>query len=124
MMARQPLRSLRMPDRIWDAAMTTAKDRGESLSAAANRLLAAYGGVDAPPQPWIMRPDQVIEFGHILAAAGAFDTPQDALYYIEKPHKWEDEHDEWLRLGRPSPPEAVPKTDTSAWDTFTNRLDA
>lgn len=122
-MARQPLRSLRVPDHIWKAAMDTARNRGESLSAVANRLLAAYGGVDAPPQPWITQPDQVLEFGERLAAAGAFDTPADALYYIDKPYKWDDEHDEWVRLGSPTPPEPGVKSDTTAWDSFIDLID-
>lgn len=104
MMARQPLRSLRSPDHIWEAAMKTAKTRGESLNAAANRLLATYGGLDAPAQPWIMQRDQVLLFGRILACAEFFDTVLDAFDYVDKPYKWEDVHDEWERLGRPEPP--------------------
>jgi hypothetical protein len=103
-MARQPLRSLRVPDHIWEGAMKTAKSRGESLNAVANRLLAAYGGVDAVAQPWITQPDQVLVFGRILVHAEVFDTAAAAFHYLEKPYKWDDLHDEWERLGCPQPP--------------------
>lgn len=121
-MARQPLRSLRVPDRIWEPAMAAAEQRGESLSAAANRFLAGYGGVDLPDQPWILSRDEVLSFGHVLAAGDAFTTPDDVLYYFEKPYKWDDLHDEWVKLGSPQPPESNTNADATAWKSFAERI--
>ncbi|GAA4428751.1 hypothetical protein GCM10023169_30230 [Georgenia halophila] len=42
----QPLRSIRVPEYIWQAAKEEAERRGESLNAAIVRLLAAYARVD------------------------------------------------------------------------------
>jgi len=106
--------------------MKTAGERGESLNAVTKRLLAMYGGVDMPPQPWISQPDQVLAFGHVLAEAGVIDTAADAFCYIERPYKWDDLHDEWVRLGCPCPPEREwgMKSDTCAWESFIERVDA
>lgn len=84
--------------------MKMAKNRGESLNAVANRLLAFYGGVDATAQPWVTQPDQVLVFGRVLANAEVFESAEEAFYYMEKPYKWDDLHDEWERLGCPQPP--------------------
>ena len=105
MSGRQPLRSLRVPDHLWDAAKAAAEGRGESVNAAVNRMLTTYAGVDVANQPWVLRPDLVPAFGRALAAANAFDTADDAFYYLEKPYKWEDLHHEWEQLGSPWPPE-------------------
>jgi hypothetical protein len=123
MMARQPLRSLRVPDRIWGAAMSTANNRGESLNAAINRLLAVYAGVDVPTQPWTTQPDQVLAFGRVLAAADVIDAAGDAFYYVEKPYKWDDLYDKLERLGRPWPPDLGVKPGAS-WVAFIEHVDA
>ena len=46
-----------------------------------------------------------------------------AVYYTEKPYKWDDEHHNWVRLGRPKPPEPGVKSDTTAWDAFVALID-
>lgn len=38
-----PLRSVRVPDEVWQAALEAAAKRGESLSAAIVRMLREYG---------------------------------------------------------------------------------
>lgn len=117
MMARQPLRSLRVPDHIWDAAMARAGALGESLSSAVNRFLAVYGGVDAAPALWFTDPGEVLTFGFVLSEADMLDTADDVLYYIDKPHKWDELHEEWIRLDRPRAPEKAPNA-SSAWKAF------
>jgi hypothetical protein len=37
-----PLRAVRVPDDLWDAALAAARDRGESVSEVVRRALAAY----------------------------------------------------------------------------------
>lgn len=37
-----PLRNVRVPDDLWDAAMSKALDRGESLSEVIRRALEKY----------------------------------------------------------------------------------
>ncbi len=120
MTGRQPLRSVRVPDHLWDAAKAAAEGRGESVNAAVNRMLMAYAGVDVADQPWVLRPDLVLAFGRVLAAAGALDTVDDAFYYVEKPYKWEDLHQVWVQLGSPWPPE--PGRTSDRWDSFVARV--
>ncbi|MBO0879034.1 MAG: hypothetical protein J2P17_01345 [Mycobacterium sp.] len=98
--------------------MATAKEHGESLNAAANRLLAFYAGIDAADLPWAMNEKKVLAFSAILAAAGALDTAQDAIDYFTKPYKFDDLHDAWEQLDQPRPPEPGKNTDRGAWEAF------
>lgn len=104
-MAGQPLRSLRVPDHIWEAGKTTAYQRGESWNAAVVRLMAAYGGVDvAGEKAWLLDYHEVLSFAHILDALDWFAGVGDVLDYFDKPHKWSDLRRAWVDAGRPWPP--------------------
>lgn len=39
-----PLRSIRIPDELWDLAVAVASDRGTSVSAVIRRALESYVG--------------------------------------------------------------------------------
>lgn len=43
---RIPVRSIRVPDGVWEAAKTEAKRRGETVTAAVVRALEEYGDPD------------------------------------------------------------------------------
>lgn len=49
--ARTPLRAIRVPDDIWEAAQARAKDEGTSVSAVVVATLRHYGSVPFRPDP-------------------------------------------------------------------------
>lgn len=60
---------------------------------------------------------EVVTFGSILDDAGVFTSRIDLLEYFEKPHKWEKEYEEWVRLDKPT-------TDREhQWQAFLNAIE-
>lgn len=56
-------------------------------------------------------------FASVLYDADEFDDVSELLYYIEKPYKWDTEHDKWEEMGNPS-------SDDDEWDEFKAILDS
>lgn len=57
-------------------------------------------------QRWYEEREELLSFARVMKELGAFgcgaDEADTVLYYIEKPWKWTEEHDDWVSLGRPS----------------------
>jgi hypothetical protein len=61
-------------------------------------------GVNTPPAGrWFDDYTEIVKFGQVLYAADRFGEPeaQSVLYYFEKPWKWDNEHDAWVKRGQP-----------------------
>lgn len=54
--------------------------------------------------PWYAEHRQVVDFAHILAAAGVLPTASDALDYLDEPQRFDTEHTLWAQLAHPQPP--------------------
>lgn len=64
-------------------------------------------------------PDDLLRFAHALADADGFAGDiSNALYFFEKPWKWEPEYERWRQLGSPTDPSE------SGWDEFCEAVDA
>ena len=50
---------------------------------------------------WWEHQAEVLTFARVLHSGGEFETVEDALYFIEKPWKWDAEHTRWIDLGAP-----------------------
>jgi len=68
------------------------------------------------PPPWYADYSEVLAFGHVLNDLDRFDTPGDVLYYLEKPHKWDGEHELWVGCNRPTDEDA-------SWAWFLSKLE-
>lgn len=51
--------------------------------------------------PWWTEHDELVRFAHVLDGNGEFADASDAIYFFEKPWKWEEEHVEWVNASRP-----------------------
>jgi hypothetical protein len=56
-------------------------------------------------------------FARVLVESGQVSDTEDVLYFYEKPHKWDEEYDLWVRFGRPTVDDEV------VWNSFLNELD-
>jgi hypothetical protein len=65
---------------------------------------------------WVNDSTEVLAFAHVLTDAGHLNDIQDALYFFEKPHKWEREHEIWNGCDRPTHGD-------EGWDWFLRKLD-
>lgn len=52
--------------------------------------------------PWYVDHGEMLAFAHALHARGDFVDVEAALHYIEKPWKWDADHDLWVFCGRPT----------------------
>lgn len=52
-------------------------------------------------ESWIEKYGEVVSFGGVLEASGAFETTRDVIYYFGKPWKWHPEYVRWVSAGRP-----------------------
>ena len=59
---------------------------------------------------------KLIEFGHVMVDNGWFDTPQDVLSYMEKPHNWAPEYQTWAEFG-------FPQMGDEKWTAFVEAVD-
>lgn len=50
---------------------------------------------------WFTDYSELLTFASVLTEAGAFADPKGLLYFFEKPWKWETEHANWVKLGKP-----------------------
>jgi hypothetical protein len=70
------------------------------------------------PLRWFDDPAEVVTFGRALYHAGGIDDdPDDAFDYIERPWKWDPEHDAWVDYGRPA------GSDQSGWGGFIHEVE-
>ncbi|PJE02192.1 MAG: hypothetical protein CK429_35010 [Mycobacterium sp.] len=53
---------------------------------------------------WHTTHQQVLDFAHVLTAAGALRSAAEAIEYFEKPSSFTSERNLWIRSGRPRPP--------------------
>jgi hypothetical protein len=65
---------------------------------------------------WIHDPDEVLAFGRVLVDSDELDSARDVLDYIEKPQKWNNEHELWEHNGSPC------DSTERGWDEFLRGL--
>jgi hypothetical protein len=53
-------------------------------------------------EAWWEDHSELVAFAHALDGNGEFADAEDAIYFFEKPWKWEAEHVAWGNAGRPA----------------------
>jgi len=50
---------------------------------------------------WLNSYEDVVVFGGVLMTGGEFTDADELQYYYEKPHKYSEMHDSWVKAGQP-----------------------
>ena len=45
---------------------------------------------------------EIVEFAEMLVDADLLESAKDVIYFLDKPWKWNNEHEAWVRHGRPA----------------------
>lgn len=65
---------------------------------------------------WFEERAELAAVARMLTAANWLTSPEDVVYFLEKPWKWENERDAWIGAGRPMAEDA-------GWQLFAARLE-
>jgi len=70
---------------------------------------------------WTTDYQEIVAFGEVLYRAGLLVNPDeeygdDIFYYLQKPGKWDREHQVWVARGRPG-------TESDGWELFRRAVD-
>jgi hypothetical protein len=66
---------------------------------------------------WFEDYHELASFADALDEANEWDDVEELLYYIEKPFKWNTEHEKWEEFGNPY-------SEDEGWTDFKAALDA
>lgn len=96
-------------DLVWKGQLSPLR-RAHTKTPTDTTEITMTALLEAPTTAWYADHSTLVGFAHILTAAGALTTAEEAIEFFDQPWKWDKEHVLWTDAGRPAP-----DTDADRW---------